>query len=773
MLKIKRLNVNPSHPCLWMALNDVQIICDCESILADEEFPTLDKDIVTGLFDGADSIEWGMVDAILVSNSYSLVMLPYITELQSFRGKVLTPAPVLRFGKVLIDDFFNETRLLSSSVSASGKNRFPNCGQWMLRYTQEQAANSLSKIQTLAYHEFVNLFGLLKVKCVSAGYEIGSCNWILKTDSEKLAYISRSSLYPSFAMPMDFSEFADVDVIILGSVNTSKSLPIEKAIEKFKTVTAQTLGRGGHALVPTLPSGLIYYLLENVAAAKEEFSGNLNPAFNAPSSSSATSTGPNNENEAPKGGVSLMGKVAKCPCLFISSQAKASLAYANASGEWLAPDRESALYAADSPFAFNSWIRNGHLATLPSLHSTPGQQGGDVEGGLWPPFPAVFLTGHPSCRLGAAVHLIRALSLGGSVNQKKHSSNALILVQSDEFLPSVEWSPVEQLSYTIEPFKPSLKKENSGDSEEEASSMPVTSVGPELTAYWLPLRFDISLDQLPTLFEKCGMPKQALILPQEVTNPEAILPVKKTADVSVYQIAFEQCLDVQLKEAALLPVHVDPDFLVHSAFPLTLGKPLASKDPRRNRDQRDSPQPVQSHVALIDGRLCFRDGKYRLESLDGDALKRGSEKTSVGRSTSPTPSPKPPGSPQSGEKSKVVVGGAHMLIAKSPINAGQLVKQLTESGVTGAQVITEPKVLANFLATQLTPHLPVLSRLQPDPAKCALVVFVSVADRFCNWWLSSSVFLVYTPSVTPLPILAQLDHYNPTDGEREPRLLPG
>ncbi len=60
-----------------------------------------------------------------------------------------------------------------------------------------------------------------------------------------------------------------------------------------------------------------------------------------------------------------MGRVAKCPCLFISSQAKASLAYANASGEWLAAGRESALYAAESPFPFDTvgfylYVRRHH-----------------------------------------------------------------------------------------------------------------------------------------------------------------------------------------------------------------------------------------------------------------------------------------------------------------------------------------------------------------------------------------------------------------------------
>lgn len=44
-------------------------------------------------------IQWEMVDAVLVSNTHSLVLLPYLTEMKDFRGKVLTTEPVLRLGK--------------------------------------------------------------------------------------------------------------------------------------------------------------------------------------------------------------------------------------------------------------------------------------------------------------------------------------------------------------------------------------------------------------------------------------------------------------------------------------------------------------------------------------------------------------------------------------------------------------------------------------------------------------------------------------------------
>ncbi|EUB59551.1 Integrator complex subunit 9 [Echinococcus granulosus] len=792
--------------------------------------------------EGINGIEWAMIDAVLVSNSHSLIMLPYVTGMQNFRGKVLTTGPALRLGKILIDDLFAVAENLSSAalesvqkrlVSLSGGylcNSLPDSRRWLLRYTKDQAASALSKVQTLAYHEYV-------VKCVSAGYEIGSSNWVLKTDTEKLVYISRSSLYSSFAMPMDFSEFSELDVLIIGSVNTSDCLPFEAAMEYFKTITVQTLARGGHVMLPTLPSGLIYYLLEAIASARDEFDGNLLSEFDKPISVLVTKGavgGSGADKAAPIGGVSLVGKVAKCPCLFISTQAKASLAYANASGEWLAADRESALYAAESPFLFDTylageiwidveinvlvdaatnlapelfseavvehtnleatiletsggaeritaqdlsyrrkeriledwkaqlsqmyqWIRNHHLATLASLHSTPGQQTGGgggsekkdgawVEGGLWPSYPTVFLSGHPSCRLGPAVHLIRALSLGTGrqrptqQQQQCSNTNALILVQSDEFCHRKR-NGHEQLRQILEPLKSFTEATTDWGEDETILQLPVHRLGVGLTAYWLPLRLDISIAQLPALLTNCGTPKQALLVPLEV-----IRGAKASLSSGAKGIGWRQSLDIELATPSMVRVHVDTEVLssrcafAMAAAPATTtatGATSASvaKDPRRARD-------TPTHVALVEGRLCFRDGKYRLEPPELDGPPIAGERGMLSRSiTSPPQSPKRSSSPSGSTSTSSplpactaeAVGTYRMLLSKTSttggvaVDANRLVKHLTESGVTGAQVIADAALLDSFLTTyrhlhrRLPPHL--LPPIGATAKNTALIVF--------------------------------------------------
>lgn len=74
----------------------------------------------------------------------------------------------------------------------------------------------------------------------------------------------------------------------------------------------------------------------------------------------------------------------------------------------------------------------------------------------------------------------------------------------------------EQLRQVLEPLK-SLEEATADWGEDETIiELPVHRLGVGLTAYWLPLRSDISMAQLPTLLANCGVPKQALLVPLEV-----------------------------------------------------------------------------------------------------------------------------------------------------------------------------------------------------------------------------------------------------------------
>ncbi|KAM3180974.1 hypothetical protein ACTXT7_015256 [Hymenolepis weldensis] len=685
---------------------------------------------VLNLFEDDDEIELEYVDAILISHSQSLIMLPYLTEVKKYFGKVLAPAPLVQFGKVLIDDLFAHSELLSPNVMDFVEKRIPDSLRWVLRYTKEQASSSMSKIQALAYNQYVDFFGLVKVKCASAGYEIGSCNWVMKTDYEKIAYISRSSLYSSFALPFDFSEFRDVDVLIVGAISTSNSLPFDVALQLFKTITVQTLARGGHVLIPTMPSGLIYHLLEAVEAAKNEFDGKIIEAFDQPicgdDGSDKSFTGTSSMTSTHHiGGTSLIGKVGECPSYFISAAAKASLVYVNAFVEWLVSEKQIKTSDPRLPFSFDERMNKGRLVVLNSLHSSPklGQKSaGGPEGSVWASCPIVFFSGHPSCRVGSAVHLIRALSLGvgrqrpqagqGQIHQWSNL-NALILVQSDEFC-SKYGDEHECLKNLLQPLG------NFGEitrTKDTILGIPVCRLGVGLTAYWLPLRFDISIDQLPTLLKKCGAPKQALILPKEVIN-RATCPLPP----EYLGIECRQSLDVKLLTPEFLRVHVNmevlnPRYTVSFTANCTADGADNEKDPRKvshssgNTPSKPSACTSLDNIVQDFNKILLATLKFSLaigkRSHHLDRRVTGKNVIIYENPQYPEPlvdfepmfsevSPQTPTkrsvSPPLKSTSKVV---AHRLLLApkevvSPLRefANRVVKQLTVFGVTGAQVIS-------------------------------------------------------------------------------------
>ncbi|VDQ05387.1 unnamed protein product [Trichobilharzia regenti] len=61
------------------------------------------------------SIFWETIDVILISNTRSILGLPFLFENTKFRGKIFTTEPVVKFGKILIDDLLNELEQLSES----------------------------------------------------------------------------------------------------------------------------------------------------------------------------------------------------------------------------------------------------------------------------------------------------------------------------------------------------------------------------------------------------------------------------------------------------------------------------------------------------------------------------------------------------------------------------------------------------------------------------------------------------------------------------------
>ncbi|OZC06166.1 hypothetical protein X798_06853, partial [Onchocerca flexuosa] len=137
------------------------------------------------------------VDAILVSNWMSLLALPFFTEETNFTGVVYATDPTLQLGRLVMEellDFFD--RVDREERDHSWKKpalfmSFPNIPtsdprEWRPFYSREQMESCLTKVQRVSFRESVNIHGAATIAAYSSGYSIGSCNWIVQTEHEKL-----------------------------------------------------------------------------------------------------------------------------------------------------------------------------------------------------------------------------------------------------------------------------------------------------------------------------------------------------------------------------------------------------------------------------------------------------------------------------------------------------------------------------------------------------------------------------------------------------------
>ncbi|KAI5631709.1 beta-Casp domain-containing protein [Phthorimaea operculella] len=107
--------------------------------------------------------------------------------------------------------------------------------------------------------------------------------------------------------------------------------------------------------------------------------------------------------------------LAHVPLYVVSEVADASLAYSNILAEWVSAGKQARVYLPEEPFPHAALARAGRLKHAKHLHTDSFSQ--DFRQ------PCVVFCGHPSLRLGAAVHL---LELWGG-----HPQHAVIFTEPD------------------------------------------------------------------------------------------------------------------------------------------------------------------------------------------------------------------------------------------------------------------------------------------------------------------------------------------------------
>jgi len=104
---------------------------------------------------------------------------------------------------------------------------------WKQIYSMSSVNASLSRIQMVGYNEKIvsfvcnchyqlnsniglkDVYGALQVIPASSGYCLGSANWIITSDHEKIVYLSGSSTLTTHPKPMDHNSLKNADVLIM------------------------------------------------------------------------------------------------------------------------------------------------------------------------------------------------------------------------------------------------------------------------------------------------------------------------------------------------------------------------------------------------------------------------------------------------------------------------------------------------------------------------------------------------------------------------------
>ncbi|KAI1283062.1 Integrator complex subunit 9 [Halotydeus destructor] len=356
------------------------------------------------------SIEMKHVDVILVSNYQTMMALPYITQYTDFNGLVYATEPTVQYARHFMDEMIEYIERTPKCKEAKAwklpdqLKTIPflvNVDQWDIKnwhqmYSKKTVTDCFSRIKSVGFNEKLDIFGILTATPLSSGHLIGSCNWLLNTHHEKIAYVSSSSTLTTHPKPIEYGPLKNADLLIMNNLSQTPTINPDANISELCTTIATTLKTGGNVLLPCYSAGVIYDLLEFVVNHLEASGCASNPIY------------------------------------FISPIADQSLAYSNILAEWLTASKQSRVYLPEEPFLHGQMVRIGRIKHYPGIHVE--QFSADYKE------PCVVFTGHPSLRFGEVVHFIE---LWGQ------SPKNIIIFTEPEFPYMEALSPYQPLQFKI------------------------------------------------------------------------------------------------------------------------------------------------------------------------------------------------------------------------------------------------------------------------------------------------------------------------------------
>ncbi|KAF9921337.1 Integrator complex subunit 9 [Linnemannia zychae] len=296
------------------------------------------------------------IDVVVISNYNHILALPYLTEYTDFQGRIFATEPTIEFGRQLMTEFvsFFGTSVTSSPheiidrkelKARAGAGLYP-------AYTLADIKACIDKIQPVRFREHITLFGSLKLTAHSAGYCLGSSNWLIQIGTENIAYLSSSStqvnLHPDL---FDGTLLENASTVVATDLCPRGAFTYDNGVNQVCQTIAHTIAKKGNVLVPCTISGFLFDLLEDVHLHLDR-----------------------------------MGLTGQVQYSFVSPVADTALQYANILAEWYYMIKSIADYKD-----------KGCAKHYKSVH---GAFSADLR------LPCIVFGGHPSLRSGPMVNLL-------------------------------------------------------------------------------------------------------------------------------------------------------------------------------------------------------------------------------------------------------------------------------------------------------------------------------------------------------------------------------
>jgi integrator complex subunit 9 len=308
-MKLYCLGLDPSSSCFLLKIHHVCVLLDCGLELASlltflpdglkdslnsEEFkkslPSLNfKQIGANTYINSapkfhlpqlSLIDISSVDAIVITNFYNILALPYITEYTGFKGKIYATEPTIQMGSLLMHELVNfhqsyinqqdtsiwQTKDSFKVLDPVHREKLLYSSHWRPLYTSHNIDIAISKVSPVNFLQEINIFDLVTVIPVSSGYCLGGANLVIKTHYDKIVYMAHTSGISRHPEPFDATLMKLPHTLILTQLQSPTVQPksLENSFVEFSGAIQHTLAMGGSVIVPVYSCGVILDLFEYV-----------------------------------------------------------------------------------------------------------------------------------------------------------------------------------------------------------------------------------------------------------------------------------------------------------------------------------------------------------------------------------------------------------------------------------------------------------------------------------------------------------------------------